>query len=386
VFLLNLVQGALQAELDRFFEIVQGAAAMSRMVSKAAFSLARRKLHFGAFVEINRVVIDSFYRGQVVRRWHGLRLLAIDGSTAQLPRTPEVIQWFGVVDAAQQPPCAIGRISALYDVLNRVIIEAQLAPYRFGEQELALSHLGCVEGRDLLLFDRGYPAFWLLSILRQNAIQYCMRVNLNFTPTVEKFVRSGAAQAFVDIVPGSQGRAQCRRRGLSQEPVAVRLVRVDLPSGDTEVLLTSLCDPEAYPEAVFAELYHQRWGIEEAYKSLKCRVEIESFSGKSVHAVMQDFHAKIVSTNLSTLMAHQAECDLPATTAKHTRRVNFSYALSRMKDNVVRLLVWADPRPLLSRLLELLRRTLEPVRPKRTAPRIFRLTARRVHSTYKRCG
>jgi len=45
-----------------------------------------------------------------------------------------------------------------------------------------------------------------------------------------------------------------------------------------------------------------RWGIEENYKRLKQWLEIENFSGKSVLTIKQDFYAKIVAENLTTLV------------------------------------------------------------------------------------
>lgn len=386
LFLLNLVQGALQAELDRFFQVLHGATVASRVVTKAAWSLARRKLHFGAFVEINRVLVDSFYADQAVRRWHGFRLLAIDGSTAVLPRSKDVVAWFGVGDEAQRTPCALGRVSTLYDVLNRIIVEGHLAPYRIGEHELAIEHLGRLSAEDLVLFDRGYPGFWLFALLRQQAIPFCMRATATYSPAVEEFVRSGRAAHIVDLVAGSAARAECRRRGLSLEPVRIRLVRVALKTGEVEVLMTSLLDTATYPAEVFGELYHQRWGIEEGYKALKCRAEVENFTGKSVHSVMQDFHAKIVTTNVTALLAHQAQRELPPTARRYPVRVNFSHALAHMKDTLVRLFTAADRHLVLDAFMDLLRQTVEPVRPDRSFPRFKRITLHRFRLTYKRCG
>jgi hypothetical protein len=387
LFLLNLVQGALQAELDRFFEVLQGVDVASRVVTKAAFSLARRKLHFGAFVEINRFLVESFYAKQPIGRWHGFRLLAIDGSTARLPCTREIETWFGVVDAKQQPPCPIARVSTLYDVRSRVIVDAHLAPYRIGERQLAVAHFEQVRARDLVLFDRGYPAFWLFALLYRSNIQFCMRINANYSPAVEAFVRSGAAEQQIELWPGIEARQECRRKATSIEPVALRLVRVELNTGEVEVLITSLLDTVDYPQAIFADLYHQRWGIEESYKAVKWRVEIENFCGKSVLCVMQDFHAKVVTTNLTALLAHQAQQELPTTSRRrHRVRVNFSHAVARMKNTIVRLFSAPNRAKVLNAFVDLLRRTVEPIRPGRTFPRVKRLTPPRFRQTYKRCG
>ena len=386
IFLLNLVQGSLQAELDRFFEVLDGAWVNTRVVTKAAFSLARRKMHFGAFQEINRVVVKSFYTNQVGRRWNGLRLLAIDGSTALLPRSAEIIEWFGVVDEGQQPACPIGRVSALYDVLNQMVVDAHLAPYRLGEREIAVMHLPMVGDEDLLLFDRGYPAFWLLSLLRTVELQFCMRTSIEYSPVIAAFVRSGEADRIVEMAVGSRARSECHSKRVSTQPVRVRLVRVELSSGEPEVLITSLLDTQKYPHAVFGDLYHQRWGIEEGYKFLKCRVEIENFSGKSVHAVMQEFHAKIVTGNLTALNAYQAQSEIPEAPNRHRVRVNFSHAIASMKNTIVRLLTAANPWPILAAYLNVLRRTVEIVRPGRSAKRLNKLLSPRHRMNYKRCG
>jgi IS4 transposase len=65
-------------------------------------------------------------------------------------------------------------------------------------------------------------------------------------------------------------------------------VRVDLPSGESEILVSSLTDLQAYPTAIFADLYHQRWGVEEDYKVLKSHLNIENYSSVSVEGVLQN--------------------------------------------------------------------------------------------------
>jgi len=45
-------------------------------------------------------------------------------------------------------------------------------------------------------------------------------------------------------------------------------------------------------------------GAEENYKRLKQWVEIGEFSGKSVLSVKQDFYAKVLSTNLTAMIAN----------------------------------------------------------------------------------
>lgn len=102
--------------------------------------------------------------------------------------------------------------------------------------------------------------------------------------------------------PSADAIWQCRAAGLSCESLEVRLVRVDLPNGEPEILITSVIDEAPIPTEDFKAPYHLRWGIEEDYKKMKSHLEVEQFSGLSVLAVQQDFHAKVFSKNLASLL------------------------------------------------------------------------------------
>ena len=108
----------------------------------------------------------------------------------------------------------------------------------------------------------------------------------------------------------------------------MRLVRNVAPTGEQRVLMTNLFDDKLYPADCFGELYHQRWGIEEAFKRLKHRLNLEHVTGLTQQAVAQDVAAKIVCDNLQALVAltAHADADLPA-----NRRINHAYAHTALK-------------------------------------------------------
>lgn len=87
--LINMLKRSLQDELDELFRLFRPAEVAQRQVSKSAFSQARQKLRYTAFVELNKVQVQHFYEHFAVQRWHGHRLLAIDGSLLDVPNTPE---------------------------------------------------------------------------------------------------------------------------------------------------------------------------------------------------------------------------------------------------------------------------------------------------------
>ncbi|MBW2602874.1 MAG: hypothetical protein JRE28_00980 [Deltaproteobacteria bacterium] len=75
--------------------------------------------------------------------------------------------------------------------------------------------------------------------------------------------------------------------GLDLRPLKMRLIRIE-NAGKIQVLITSLTDTKLYPYEVFADLYHKRWPVEEDYKIIKCRIEMENFSGQSALSVYQE--------------------------------------------------------------------------------------------------
>lgn len=54
-----------------------------------------------------------------------------------------------------------------------------------------------------------------------------------------------------------------------------RQVRHVAPNGKVLVLVTNLFDTARFPAAAFEDLYNKRWRIEEAFKQLKGRLNLE---------------------------------------------------------------------------------------------------------------
>lgn len=366
--LLNLRKGTIRDELDQFFETLADDAVARESVSEAAFCRARQKLKPEALAMLNDALVDTANTQIAQRRWRDFRVLAVDGSTARLPNTPAIAEYFGGPRGSGVP---LARFSRLYDVLNDRVIQADMAPYRTGERELAANYLLDAKPDELFLYDRGYPAFWLFAFHHVEQRHYCARVRHDFHAEVTAFVADGAKQRTVMLTPNSTSARQCRDYHLAHDPLRVRLIRVELNNGEVEVLATSLLDEKAYPQRAFAKLYALRWGIEENYKREKQRLEIENFSGRSPWVVLQDFHAKIFAQNLTAILATLAQwlADERYRHRQHTYRINFANALSKMKNNLVRLFLCTSPLELCWRLLHRMADAVEAVRPGRAYSR-----------------
>lgn len=386
---MNLRKSAAQVELDQFFKATEERHHATQVVTKSAFFQARKQLSHTALIDLNRIATDGFYdQYDTYRTWNGFRLCAIDGSMLRLPREADVVNEFGAhAGKVNQSECPMGLVSLYFDVLNHLVIDASLNSVNASERACAAHHLEYARPNDLVIYDRGYNAFWLYATHRARQLAFCMRAKVNRGVEFKRFVDSGAQQAVVSLRPNQRSVAQCLERGVSIEPIRLRLIRVDLP-GEVEVLITNLMDDAVYDAAQFKSLYHQRWGCEENYKRFKHWVEIENFSGKSALSVKQDFHAKIVTMNLTALMTLAAQRRVEKKpNRKHVYQVNFAQALSKMKHTVVVLIRESVKtlQRLISQTIDYLALTIEPVREGRHfARRLSNLKKRNYYSCYKR--
>jgi hypothetical protein len=227
---------------------------------------------------------------------------------------------------------------ALYLPGLELTLSAELYSPSVGERQMLFDHLERLAPNDLLVLDRGYPARWLVAYLVQQGIQFCMRVDDSGFVAVRDFLHSGLAEAIVTI--GAPNRPDCADYTCERTPTPVRLVRVVTPNGRIHVVMTSLLDGTQFPAAGFADLYHSRWRIEEAFKRLKHRMALENTSGLSWLAAQQDFGAKVLADNLQALAVLEANAQLDVPDGY---KVNRTYAFSHLKRCLPRWLLAALP-------------------------------------------
>lgn len=386
-FLINMVKGSYQDELDHFFKSIFGFEVVRRIVSKAALTKARMKLKYEAFIELNARMVHYFYENFKPAQWHGFNLLAIDGTTVRLPRIETISEHFGAWNPRQGDKCPMARVSQMFDPLNKITVDAIIETKDMGERELAAFHFLNLMPNDLILLDRGYPAYWLFNLILSQGADFCARIQRKRWKVVRQFHSSGKKEKIISLSPFPSSVKNCKEMGLDLIPLKLRLIRVELDTGESEILITSLLEPQNYPHELFAELYHLRWPVEEDYKTMKQWIEIENFSGKSVLSVYQDFHAKVFSKNLISALIYPTQAVIDQKTENHVYRYkrNFAQVLSKAKD-VIPLLFLRPLKALpglISDIHGIVVKTIEPVRPGRKYPRNFKNRSGRFHYGYQ---
>jgi hypothetical protein len=366
---------SLQVVLNEFFSQLQQGS-----ISKSAFSQARPHLRHTAFIELNqRGLVEVYYADGDYQRYWDFRVLAIDGSKVILPDNPAVYAEFGTV---KRPSGRAGQAgsgqysyalaSVLDDVLNEMALDSRLGDTKAYEIDLAEQHLASTQPDDLLVCDRNYPSYRFVATLVQWQRHFVIRCSRSsFGQVRAMFQGAGADSQIVTLRPHSSQGADIRRRGLPLQ-LTVRLVRLTLANADTEILVTDLLDPIAYPTAEFGPLYHQRWGVETFYGRLKTRLGLENFSGTSVEAIKQDFFATVFITGLETVLTDTAQARLAvlSTQTQHIYQVNRVVSFNAIKSHVLELFYTeTDDDLLFEKLTALFLTSPSCYRPDRVVPR-----------------
>ncbi|MCX6316291.1 MAG: IS4 family transposase [Bacteroidetes bacterium] len=370
-----LTQGlsrSLQRELNSFYQRLQGTDFSIQHVTKGAFSRSRSKLKPEAFSELNQVGLRSFYKNAPWRSFNGFRLLAIDGSTAVLPNHESITEQFGTVcfGPYADSPRSVARISVLYDVLNLTVLDGQMGSYTQSERDLARNHFTqVVAGKDLVIFDRGYPSLELMSDMQSRGIEYVLRIQEKWWLEARQMIADGIKDKQVTFRLPVSKKDQHEKNKKDRHTIKCRLVCVPLPDGGSEVLCTSITDEKVLPYDCFSELYHYRWNVEEGYKLFKSRLQLEAFSGKTALAVRQDFYAKLFTMTTTAVMLFPIEEKLKKEAEtqerKHPHKVNRTNALSMIKENITKVFISKIVRPVLQAIDKVLKATTEIVRPNR---------------------
>jgi Transposase DDE domain len=387
VFLLQQVGGkALQKSLDCFFMALGATGKLLRVVSKSAFSQARKKLKPCAFAALNSMWVQAWWEAGHFDLWFHRRVLAADGTCLRLPHLRENSDKYGL-GPVENGSVAMARCVALFCVASKQWIEVIVGRYDQGERELLLQSLAQVKANDVLVLDRGYPAWWLFAAMQLKGVDFCARIEGCGWTCAQKLLRSERSELVVEPRLNASQRAKVLELGLVvPERVKLRLVKVQLPEGrGVQVVATSLMDTQKFPTHAFGELYRKRWGIEEGFKLLKHRQHLEGFSGELPESIEQEIGAKMLLNNIAQAVAHQAKRDVTKAD-KERWAVNAAYALKQAGPVVV--CAFKGVATVLKRsvkaLTGVLSKTLERIRPNRSFPRDHAIGgAQRPRKTYR---
>ena len=377
VFIINFLTKSLSVEIQNFIGFIKQNIPEKEVkdFTKSAFTQYRNKIKPEVFKYLSDNLIQEFYtdNDESINLWNGFRLLAVDGSILNLPDKKALEVIYGRTYNKSGTGVIQARASVLYDVLNKFVIDGCLSPLSTGERVLAVNHLAFSKTRDLIIYDRGYPSFDLVYEHLERRIDFLMRVKVSFNKITSEFYQSGLDSNIVKICPGKNTKHTNKvySKDTFQE---VRLVRIELPNGEIEILMSSLLDSQKYPNSIFKDLYFLRWGVETFYDELKNKIKAEHFSGYSNQSILQDFYAALFVSNVQSLIVGEInnELALKSERTKYQYKVNSNLSYGFMKDRIITLFLSdKSMEVIVSELKDLFKKHTIPVRPNRKFKRDF---------------
>lgn len=251
----------------------------------------------------------------------------------------------------------------LCEVHEGIIIDAQMKAYYTSERELALKHLEAFESyhqkKDLIIFDRGYPSRKLIATLHDKEMKYLMRVQ----------------RSFYSLIDESTQKDFYLTMEYQKKSYRVRVVKLELPTGEKETLLTNL-GRKSFKKSEFMSLYFKRWPIETKYNTLKNKLEIENFSGRTLISVQQDFYATMYISNLVAITKIMSDEEIKKQAKdkelKYKYQTNESRLISQLKDEMILCLLIEDPMKrseVMERIIQVAARNKSPIRSERSFDR-----------------
>jgi hypothetical protein len=134
------------------------------------------------------------------------------------------------------------------------------------------------KSKDIVIFDRGYPSKAMIKYMNDTGYKYIFHLNKKFNAEID----NSDKKDFNIII------SDCN----------VRVIKLILPNNEIEMLATNL-SKTAFKTVEFNNLYHLRWGVETKYNTLKNKLDIENFSGKTIITFLQDFYATMFLSNIA---------------------------------------------------------------------------------------
>ena len=366
-FILGNNRNSAQVALNDFFDETE-----DDPVAKQTLFEAREKISYKAFSALNDMIVDNFYNEDDVLTFKNYALWGVDGSAFQAPQG--ALEVFGGQKSSRcETVSAQARALVISDVLNRIIVQAELKPINIGERKIFLEMLENLRyfERVILIFDRGFYSKELADAIALKGIPFLFRIKNNCQKEID-----AANEPDQVITVGSD--------------LKLRIINVVLPTGEVEKLATNILD-DSFSISDFATVYAKRWGVETSYLMIKERLAIENFTSAKENLMLQDFYAATVTYNLMEIACMEQEAKRKTDGADEGKRNQYSanrnIVAHEVRKCLISVMLESDLDKIDRRMAKIQRiiyRFFKDVRPNRTNPRKVKFPHKKFHMNKKR--
>jgi hypothetical protein len=263
----------------------------------SAFSQARRRLGVAPlrhlFLETARPMATHQTVGASYRGW---RLMGLDGTTLDLPDTPDNARTFGRPTTGRaEGAFPQVRLLALCELGTHAVCGLAIKPLCHGEPSMVgqlLDHLG--PGM-LLIWDRGFFSYELISAVVHRGVHLLARVKSN---TILRLIRRLADGSYLAKIYPSAADRRRDMRGLLVRVIEYTHDDPNRPgAGERHRLITDLTNPDDMPAREAPLVYHERWEEELAFDEIKTHLSSRAvpIRSKTPAGVVQEIYGLMLA-------------------------------------------------------------------------------------------
>src|SRR3954470_18436169 len=274
----------------------------------SAFSQARRRLGVAPLRRLFLETARPMSTHQTVgASYHGWRLMGLDGTTLDLPDTPENARTFGRPATGR----AVGafpqvRLLALCELGTHAVCGLAIKPLCHGEPSMVAPLLDQLGPGMLLIWDRGFFSYELISAVVRRGAHVLARVKSNTVLRPIRRLDDGSYLA--RIYPGEADRRR-DTRGLSVRVIEYTHDGPHRPgAGERHRLITDLTNPDDLPAHEAPLVYHERWEEELAFDEIKTHLSARAvpIRSKTPAGVVQEIYGLVLAHYVVRRVMHDA--------------------------------------------------------------------------------
>lgn len=245
-------------------------------------------------------------------QWRGLALFGVDGTNVRVPDSKENFEEYGTQNAGARGETAFPLVRAVTVVALRshLLLAGSFAGHSTGELTLATKLWDTIPDDSLTILDRNFanPKTLLPIGLGGKNRHWLTRGRANTKWEVTK--KLGTKDALVKLDVSKEAR---KEHPELPESFTCRAIAYNFKGKESNWLLTSLVDPEAFPKKELVALYHERWEHELAYDEIKTDMLMQenTLRSTSPERVAQEIWGILLAYNLvrfqMTIVAEHAD-------------------------------------------------------------------------------
>lgn len=356
---------------------------LTQSVSKQCIFQAREKLNPDVFRYLNNELITYYYKRNIVKKYKNHLVLAVDGTTLEMPLNDQTTKAFGVNTGTKYITKSSPRGSGMYDVLNNIYLDFFIKHWQVSEIPMAyeqikmtnklLNNKNCI-----FLDDRYYGATDLFLYFEVIGHKYCFRGKKNFYKHyLDETKRDSVVHIPLDETWIKRLKIEESKTMASEKKeLTLRVIRFkkseitnkEEKENEEIILFTNLTSKE-FSTLEIIELYGLRWKIETGYGVLKTKMELERVTSEKPKIILQDLYSQIIIYNQISILKDIADKKINSS-YKYTYQVNINNLIWLYRKWLPKILNKISTiLSIIEKLINKIIKNKEPIRKNRLYPR-----------------